>query len=453
VTPVDPNSPETWLVAGALTKPALIPEAAPLVTGKEFTNKALGHIWDVMVKMISEGATEKDMDIPVIAKRVTPSPGTQRNIGLMLAEVIEHFPKMTSLTATAKRIRQRYILKSTWDDMKTLGGEIMLQLRSSDGKVDDLEERLAALSIKVASLSDETTNRTTYKDRAKEVGAYFDSIASGPVGDSVPTGIVKLDKKLGGGLRPGQLHSILGGTGSGKTALASQICDEAVKRGYGAIMFSMEVDPVDIWIRDVERRSGRSRWDLRSQSEEVRTKAQDALVAAQAAILNQSEGKVVYGEPMSVEGIRQTILTEQLRTGNIKVVAVDHAQVALPSREDQQRMPRYLEVKGTAEGLREVARHLNVAVVLTAQLNPPPIGKGGKKQAPAMEQVRESKDINNCSEVVMVIHHEKEEVAEEVVIMESWIRIEKARAGSAGKVPVTYRGSVFRFEDIYKEQE
>jgi replicative DNA helicase len=448
VKPVDQNSPETWLVAGGIIKPALIAEAAPLVTGKEFSDPRLGRAWDTLVEMINGGATEKDMDLAAIANRFTSKQATQKKVALFLSEVTDYFPKLTSLTATATRVRRRYILKTTWDELKILGGVIHDQLQSTDGEVKDLEERLAALSIKVASQSDVTTNRTTYQDRAIEVGKYFDALAAGPIGDCVPTGIVKLDKRLGGGLRPGQLHSILGGTGSGKTALASQICDEAVKRGHGAIMFSMEVDPVDVYIRDVERRSGRSRWDLRSYSESVREKTQEALVAAQAAILNQSDGKVVYGEPMSVEGIRQTILTEQLRTGDIKVVAVDHAQVALPNKNETARMPRYLEVKSTAEGLRELARHLNVAVVLTAQLNPPPKG-----EPPSMSQVRESKDINNCSEVVMLIHHEREEIGEDILISESWIKLEKGRAAVAGKVPVTYRGSVFRFEDVYQEEE
>lgn len=446
--PPDPNSPEVWLVAGALIKPALAAEASSMVTGKEFSDPRLGRTWDAIVELLNKGATEKDIDIFSVAKRFTPKPETQKKVAIFLGEVIDYFPKLTSLTNAAQRVRRRHILRTTWEELKLLGHVIHEQLQSTDGEVKDLEERLAALSIKVASRSDTTTHRTIFQDRAVEVGKYFDGLAAGPVAGSVPTGIGKLDKRLGGGLRPGQMHAVLGGTGSGKTALASQICDEAVKRGHGAIMFSMEVDPIDVYIRDVERRAGRSRWDLRSHFEDKREKAQEELVLAQAEILNQSEGKVVYGEPMSVEGIRQTILTEQLRTGDIKVVAVDHAQVALPNKTEQSRMPRYLEVKGTAEGLREIARHLNVAVVLTAQLNPAP--KGEKQD---MSRVRESKDINNCSEVVMVINHVKEEIGEDTIISDSWIQVEKARAGAEGKVPVAFRGSVYRFEDVWEGEE
>jgi replicative DNA helicase len=446
--PIDPNSPEVWLVAGALIKPALAAEAAPLVKGEDFSDPRLGRTWDAIVELLNEGAKEENIDIMSVAKRFTPKPHTQKKVALFLSDVIEHFPRRTSLTNVAQRIRRRSILMTTWDELKTLGGVIHDQLQSTDGEVKDLDERLAQLSIKVAMKSDSITNRTVFRDRAVQVGKYFDELSTGPAEGTVPTGIFRLDKKLGGGLRPGQLHSILGGTGSGKTALASQICDEAVKRGHGSILFSMEVDPLDVYIRDVERRSGKSRWKLRAFSEADRREAQHALVKAQAAILNESEGKVVYGEPMSVEGIRQTILTEQLRTGKIEVVAVDHAQVALPNASEKANRPRYLEVKSTAEGLRQIARRMNIVVVLTAQLNP--AQKGEKND---MSRVREGKDINNCSEVVMVINHLKEDVGEDTVISDSWIAIEKCRAGTEGKVPVRYRGEIYRFEDQGAEDE
>lgn len=112
-------------------------------------------------------------------------------------------------------------------------------------------------------------------------------------------------------------------------------------------------------------------------------------------------------------------------------------------------MPRYLAVKGVAEGLRALARQLNVAVVLTAQLNPPP-----KDVEPSMHQVRESKDINNTAEVVMVIHHVWSDGLDgERIVTDSFINIEKIRAGKAGKVHVRYRGESFRFEEAYSKEK
>jgi replicative DNA helicase len=431
------------LVAGALIKPELVSEAVKFVSSLDFEDARLSLIWGSIVSLIDDGATAEQIDPFSVAKGCTSNDSVQRKIAIYASELLDQFPKSGSLLNSAQRVRRRATLRSTLTDMREIAMEIKEQLGSVDGEVDNLETRLSQLSIKVSMRSDVVSNRTTFKEAAIEVGKYFDELASGPNTYAIPTGIPRLDKKLGGGLRPGQLHSILGGTGSGKTALASQICDEAVKRGHRAIMFSMEVDPMDVYIRDVERLSGRSRWDLRSPAHITREKASEALVEAQATILNQKDSKIIYGEPMSVEGIRQAILTEKLRGGEIEVVCVDHAQVAKPSGDEKANRPRYLEVKSVAEGLRAIARQLNIAMVLTAQLNPPQKG-----EQPTMDSVRESKDINNCSEVVMLIWHKKEEAPNgDTVVTGSFIILDKVRTGTCGKVPVYYRGEVYRFEE------
>lgn len=206
------------------------------------------------------------------------------------------------------------------------------------------------------------------------------------------------------------------------------------------MLFSMEVDPLDVFVRDVERRAGVSRWELRK--EHAKDEAHAALTEAAMGLMTAPQGgKIVFGQPISIEGIRQAVLTERVRTGKIDLVAVDHAQVAEPSKSDMKTMPRYLMVKGVAEGLRMLARQLNVAVLLTAQMNAP-----GKDEKPTMENVREGKDINNCAEVVMTIWHDKGEgIDGEPVINATWLTVEKCRAGTCGRIEMVYQGATFSF--------
>jgi len=435
------NDPEVMLVAGAIVSPQLAPEAAKYVDPSDFEDRKLGAVWRVVVGMLNEGASLEEIDAVAIARRATDDPEARNNLMAYLAKLLD-VPRLTSLVVAAQRVHRRGTMRRAIEDMRAIATECKEQLKSPDGDVEDLDGRIARLSIDIAARSDVTNNRAEYQDLGSEVSAYFDQLAAGPAEGSIPTGLTRLDRKLGGGLRPGQLHVILGSTGSGKTALASQMCDEAVRRGKRAIMFSMEVDPVDVFIRDVERKAGVSRWKLRSFNEDRRQEAQEALLAAQMAIVTSGAGKIIYGEPMSVEGIRQAILTETMRGGPIDMIAVDHAQVAAPSASEKRNRPRYLEVKDVAEGLRAISKHLGVAVVLTGQLNPPPKG-----ERPSKDMVRESKDIVNPAEVVMLIWHEKEEVDDETYITDSWIICDKTRAGSEGKVPVVYRGECYRFED------
>ncbi len=452
---IDYQNPEVMLVAGALIKPALAAEASRYVEGSDFEDKRLARIWDTVIAMINEGLQESAIDAASVSRRFGASQETQHRIAMFLGELLD-VPMGKSLVNLAQRIRRRSTMRVVRTEIEALHEELDSQIESNDGDIPNLDEKLAAISIDVTKKLDATQRRTTYRTYTKEIGNYFDDIAAFDSSKYIPTDIPKLDSRLGGGLRPGQLHAVLGGTGSGKTALASQLCDAAIKHGHRSIMFSMEVDPVDVYIRDVERKAGWSRWDLRNPSR--KTAALADLVKAHAELVSQKNGKIVIAEPASLEMIRQTILTERLRGGPVRMIAVDHAQVALPSASEKRSMPRYLEVKGIAEGLRAIARQFNIAVVLTAQLNPPPksLGKDGivKTSEPSMDQIRESKDINNAAEVVMVIYHHFDEGQDgDREIIETTIKVEKIRAGVAGKVRMRYRGDIFRFEELYGEDK
>lgn len=435
---IDINNPEVLLVSGALLRPELAAEAAQYVEAEDFQDKRLGKIWGAIAGMLEAGVKPENIDPVGVGKRFADDQERQLKVALFCDQLIETMPRVSSLVMSAHRVRRRATMRMALENMREIAVALKSEIESNDGAMPDLDERLAGLSIAVSKRSDKEKRRVTLKDLVKEVTGYFDRLASG-TSNYIPTGLPKVDECLGGGLRPGQLHVVLGGTGSGKTAFASQICDNAIAHGRRAMMFSMEVDPLDIFIRDAERNAGVSRWDLRGHA------SRDEAISKLARSLGDSmasPGKVIYGNPISVEGIRQAILTERLRSGNIELVVVDHAQVALPSKSERASMPRYLQVKGTAEGLQALARALNVAVVLTAQMNPP-----GKGETPSMFMVRESKDIVNPAEVVIVIYHEKAEINERVEIVKSWIVLEKVRAGREGKIQIRYNGKLFRFEE------
>ena len=435
---VDLNNPEILLVSGALLRPALVAEAARYVEMADFEDLRLGKLWDCIVGMVNEGLKEDQIDEIGVARRFVKDPAVQTKVMAYLATLTAGMPKMTSLVVLAQRVRRRATMRLALTNMREIATDLKDQIASNDGEMPDLDVKLSGLSVAVTTRSDVNTRRAQFKDSAKEVMAYFDGLYSNDKKMYIPTGIPKLDRKLGGGLRPGQLHVLLASTGGGKTALASQLCDEAVKHGRRAMLFSMEVDPMDVFIRDVERRAGVSRWELRK--DHAKDAAHAALTEA-AMTLMAAGGKIVHGQPISIEGIRQAVLTERVRSGKIDMIAVDHAQVAEPSKSDLKTMPRYLMVKGVAEGLRMLARQLNVAVLLTAQMNAP-----GKDEKPTMENVREGKDINNTAEVVITLWHDKGEgIDGEPVINASWLTVEKCRAGTCGRIEIVYKGETFSF--------
>jgi len=440
------SDPEVDLVSGGLLDPALVAEAASHVDPQDFKDPKLRTVWSAIVGLVDAGATPDQVDPLSVAAQCATNSATRRKVAVFIGGLLDGTPRFTSLVESARRVRRAATLRDALRRMRIVGEHLKVAIDTPAGDVEDLESKLSDLAVAVAERGDKESQRRTYQDVATEVSAALDRIASGPSPEDIRTGIYRLDQRLGGGLRPGQLHTLVGGTGSGKTAFASQVADYATYAGKRAVMFSMEMDPVDIYLRDVERVAGRSRWDLRAQQAVTRENSAADLLKAQSEIVSRP-GKVVYGDQMSVEGVRQTVLTERLRGGPVHLVVLDHAQVVAPSSRERRQMPRYLEIKNTAEAMRRMARSLNVAVLMTAQMNPPPKG-----EKPTMYLARESKDLINPSDVVMVLWHERDEVQEgDVAITETWLLAEKIRAGSPGKVRLKFDGKTFSFGD-YSEQ-
>lgn len=439
----DLNDPEFLLVAGGVLNPALVPEAQKYVDTEDIQEPRLRLIWKALSDLMEEGVQPNQIDIGTIVSKCAKSKEVQRKVGIFLSEALDGLPRFVSLVSAAQSVRKRATMRTALDGMRAIATDLKEQLDAPGGCSDDLEERLAKLSVDVSARSDKALQRTQFQTLATEVSSYFDRLQTGDTAGTIPTGIKTLDMRLGGGIRIGELTSILASSGAGKSAMASQLCDNAVEHGFRSMMFSMEVDPLDVYVRDVERTAKRSRWDLKSRDPLVREQAQAALVAAQSKLLTSKNGKVVYGEPISVAGIRQAVLTERLRGGKVDLIAVDHAQVAAPSAQERRNAPRYLEVKAVAEGLRRLASKLDVAVILTAQLNPPPKG-----ETPSMYYVRESKDIILCSEVVLIIWHDRDTLPDgKSYITKSHLLAEKVRAGTGGHIDIEYRGEIFKFED------
>ena len=451
--PLDPNEAETILAAGSLLNPLAASEAGNLVVASDFKDRRLGRVWEAVLKLLASGSEPNSIDALVVASAIAESATARTQFGIFCVELSTMYPRQPSLTYHANLVRRRATLRLAAQRLKDINAELESQIAEPQGDVGTLEERLGALTLELAKRSDVATGKTTYEDASKEITTYFDDLRAGTE-YGIPTGIHDLDKRLGGGIRAGQLYVVAGSTGAGKTAFASQIADYAVLNAKRVLMFSMEIDPIDVFIRDAERVSQVSRWDLKgSDGEAARLKL---LQAGELNLLNRykaGKGKIVFGQPMSVEQIRHAVLTEKMRGGRVDMIVVDHAQVALGSSGAKKNQPRYLEVKDIAVDLRLLAIQQKIAVVLTAQLNP--TAEGGQ---PSMYSIRESKDLVNSSDVVMLLWHQKlilDESKEDALTpddtiqtVKSWIIVEKIRTGMTGKLQVRYVGKHFKFESL-----
>lgn len=442
---------ERLLVGALLHTPALTAEIACLLMPEDFTDPSCAGAYRAIVALTATGKAE--LDIFDVARKLSSSEDGQRKIALWLDAVQDGVPRHTSLETHAHLIRRRATLRRADRDLARLR-ERMREAIEANVEMEDFEEELMALTLAVASRDDGRLNRSTIRERTEELTRLLDQLATHySTPGAIPTGINQLDIRLGGGLLPGKLYVVAGVSGSGKSAFASQVADAAAFHGFRSVMFSMEMDADDVFMRDVERETGRSRWELRGPHD-LRDSALEDLSKGITHIASQENRKVVYSNKVTLAEIQRAVMVETLRLGGpVQLVVADHAQVVAPGKDRPSKGPqRYLEVKDIAETLRSLAYRRGLACLLTAQLNPPPKG-----EKPTMGLIRESKDLANAADAVILIHHERDEDEAPAHlagqrkrrqrIVGTELIVDKLRFGSAGSIPVSFHGSTFKFGD------
>jgi circadian clock protein KaiC len=148
--------------------------------------------------------------------------------------------------------------------------------------------------------------------------------------ERIKTGILELDKMLGGGFMPGDAVLIAGSAGSGKTTLALQYLVNGVTQfGDRGIYVTFEELPNQIY-RDAKSFG----WDLRKLEEENKFR----LICTSPNLLMQAEG----GENILDESIKE------IQPQRIVVDSLSHLQMYLPEselRKETYRLIMYLKTK------------------------------------------------------------------------------------------------------------
>lgn len=237
----------------------------------------------------------------------------------------------------------------------------------------------------------------------------------------VPWGLAALDD-VTAGLHPGELTVIAGVSGGGKTALMLQVCEAAAAR-YTALVFSLEMPRTAVLARQACGRTGVSflhyrRGDLTQEESESLQRGFAELGELSLHIDDASE--------LTVEQLRWRAKMLAARPEGLHLVAVDYLQLlACEGVRGGGGGNREQEVAAIAKGLKSLAKDLRVPVIALSQLNDD-------------GHMRESRAIKHAADLVLVIERAQDS-------SEASIRIDKARFGALGSVPLGWDGPRTRY--------
>jgi len=138
---------------------------------------------------------------------------------------------------------------------------------------------------------------------------------------------------------------------------------------------------------------------------------------------------------------------------DIQMIAIDYLQL-LKAPDVAGRDGREKEVAEISGGIKGIAKELNIPVIVLAQLNRNPDGRGGK---PKMSDLRESGAIEQDADLVGLlmrpeVYADDEDDREEKAGEAEFI-IAKQRNGPTGEVPLSFVKEYMRFDNRAKENQ
>lgn len=341
------------------------------------------------------------------------------------------------------------------EDLITVGEEALFKLateRNKEGGFTSFDKALAeALHIAEKAIANETG-------------------ISG-----LPTGLKDLDKKTGG-LHPSDLIILAGRPGMGKTALATKIAYGAArhlmiqkKEGHekGSVaIFSLEMSAEQLATRLLSEESRVSGERIRRG--EISQKEFDKFVQVSRELAELPLH--IDDTPAIPLSAMRTRCRRLMRTKGLNLVIVDYLQLMRPSlgvRADN----RVLEISMITQGLKALAKELEIPVIALSQLSRQVENRDDKR--PQLADLRESGSIEQDADAVMFIYRDEYYLQQRMpksiafddsdkfnAAMEKWQRdmdevhnkaeliLEKQRHGPTGKVDLFFEGEYTRFADL-----
>lgn len=243
------------------------------------------------------------------------------------------------------------------------------------------------------------------------------------------TGIPSIDALMGP-IMPGDLVTLIGPSGGGKSALAAQIlCRNSepsldVNRGVPSFFLSQEMGGAQVARRVMATHTG------------ISTRAQRAgeVLEAEYGFLRESADRI-KAIPFYVDDSgRQTTsrIVRKLRAmkkrHGIQIAAIDHLRII---RAENHRMGKIDTIEHAVAELKDVAKELNIALIVLAQVTT----ESQKRETWKVraEDAWGGDHIRQCSDIVMT-----------VTLPHKWLRTHEPPEGSRDRA--TWEGNCMRWE-------
>lgn len=422
-----PQSPEAerGVIGGVLARPDLYDEVCAILSQDDFYDVLARDCFKAM-----RGCIDRGDDINVVTLFIVMSEAGSTVTSVQVADLLQNAP-ITGTISLAKRVRElserRAVVHASIKLFESAQNVAMPIKDAANDAARLIDNVLAGRSA-------------TGRQDLREIVASM--VAKAESGEQVRTILTPYEQLnfITGGLHAGEMITLAGRPGTGKTALALNCATSAMFAGNRVGFFSLEMSQ-----ESLAERMCAATMSINAQAFRTRrfNPGEIDLIREFQNYADRMQAKVFDSPRVDPDMIRAEC-RKWGRSMGLDLVIIDYLQLVQPMT-GKKDSTREREVAEISRSIKQLAIEMDVPVLLLAQLNRSVENREDK--TPRLSDLRESGSIEQDSDMVWFLSPWNTASASHPVV-DVKLSVAKSRSSSTGHVMLQYVRKNLRFDEV-----
>lgn len=436
---VPPHSTEaeTSVLGGLMLNNDALDRISDLLLENDFYRTEHRLIYGAIAALVN---SNKPADVVSVFEHLQNAGKAEEAGGIAYLHSLTQFvPSAGAMRRHGEIIRERSILRSLISASDAIATSAFNpQGATVEQILDKAQGQLLAISE--ARRGGSNDEWTALEDGMTHTLDRIQHLVDGGTDEVIPTGLEELDRRLDGGMRPGDFIVIGARSGHGKSALSKTIGINVAKAGHAVGEFSMEMAKAKQHKRILSGISGvhLSKFNHPERLNEFewsKISAATETMRKMAYAINDQGG-------MTIDQIRARARTLHRKCGKLGLLIVDHLQLL---KGTDAKAPRTYQLAEGSRGLKSLAKELGCAVIGLAQIN-----RAVDKEVDPMPRVSDLSDSGSIEQDADVILLFDRPFRRKPDLSDEWkhytrANLAKMRDGEPGFINLFFEGEYTRF--------